>query len=287
MKILITGASGYLGSQLVKKFAANNDNVVIAVVRASSSISRLSNLSINLVTADNEAQLDEIFNLYLPDVVINTVALYGRKGESQSSLIQANIDYPSQLLSLATKYNAKAFIHTGTSLPDDISAYALTKNTFVKLAAFKNLASTQFINIELEHFYGPGDDENKFTSYVIRECLAHSQLKLTAGSQRRDFIYIDDVASAYQVILEKLDMLDIFDTISVGSGQAPTVRELVEMIHSCADSNAELKFGAVAMRDNELMYSCSDNKRLYSLGWRIEYPMKNGIQLTVANFNER
>jgi len=277
MKILITGASGYLGSQLVKKFAANNDNVVIAVVRASSSISRLSNLSINLVTADNEAQLDGIFSLYQPDVVINTVALYGRKGESQSSLIEANIDYPSQLLSLTKKYNAKAFIHTGTSLPDDVSAYALTKNTFVKLAAFQDLASTQFINIELEHFYGAGDDENKFTSYVIRECLAHRQLNLTAGTQRRDFIYIDDVTSAYQVILEKLDVLDMFDTISVGSGQAPTVRELVEIIHSCADSNAELKFGAVAMRDNELMYSCANIVKLTKLGWKKQNSLEQGI----------
>ena len=282
MKILITGASGYLGSQLVKMFSANNDNDVIAVVRSSSSIDRLSNLSINLVKADNEAQLDDIFSLYLPDIVINTVALYGRKGESFSSLIQANVDYPSLLLSLSIKYNTKAFIHTGTSLPDDISAYALTKNTFVKLAAFQDLASTQFINLELEHFYGPGDDESKFTSYVIRECLAHRQLNLTAGSQRRDFVYIDDVTSAYKVILEKLDMLDMFDTISVGSGQAPTVRELVEIIHLCADSNAELKFGAVAMRDNELMYSCADTEKLTALGWINQHSLKSGILTTLS-----
>lgn len=287
MKILITGASGYLGSQLVKALADDKNNKIIAVVRPSSSTSRLSNLSISLVKADNDKQLDDIFSLYLPDIVINTVALYGRQGESISSLIDANISYPSQLLSLAKKYNAKAFIHTGTSLPDDISAYALTKNTFVKLAAFQDLASTQFINLELEHFYGPGDDDSKFISYVIRECLANRSLNLTTGTQRRDFIYIDDVISAYKTILDKLSIFGAFDTISVGSGEAPMVRELVEVIHSSAGSNAELKFGAKAMRDNELMYSCSDNEKLYSLGWHIEYPMKNGIQLTVRNFNAR
>lgn len=282
MKILITGASGYLGSQLVKFFSINNNNEIIAVVRSSSSTSRLVNLFITIVKVDNETQLNNVFNQYRPDVVINTVALYGRKNESLPSLIDANINYPNNLLSLAKKYNSKAFIHTGTSLPDNVSAYALTKNTFVKLTEFQNLASIQFINLELEHFYGPGDDENKFTSYVIRECLSHNNLNLTAGTQRRDFIYIDDVTSAYQTILDKLDVLNSFETISIGSGKAPTIKNVVEMIHECTRSKSQLCFGAIPMRNNELMYSCANIEKMMTLGWKKQHSLKSGILKTIS-----
>jgi CDP-paratose synthetase len=279
MKIFISGASGYLGSHLVRTLSKTHQ--VIALIRSSSSQSRLKNLPIEIVYLDEEEALEKAFQAHAPEIVISTAALYGRKGESMSALIEANIDLPTKLLSLASRYCSKVFINTGTSLPDNISPYALTKNTFVKLSEFNKGNEPKFINLALEHFYGPEDDPSKFTSYVINRCLKNENLQLTSGKQQRDFIYIDDVVSAYEIIISNIGRLETFETIPVGSGESPTVRELVEVIHGCSDSKSVLEFGAIDMRENELMYSCADTAKLKQLGWVSHYSLEQGIHATL------
>jgi CDP-paratose synthetase len=280
MNILISGASGYLGSHLVKSLSSEHQ--VVALIRSSSSKMRLQNLPIDIVYLDEEGALEKVFQAHKPEVVINTAALYGRKGETVSELVEANIGFPVKLLALANQYKSKAFINTGTSLPDNISPYALTKNTFVNLAKFNTSNAPKFINIALEHFYGPEDDPSKFTSYVINSCLKDEDLKLTSGEQQRDFIYIDDVVSAYKIIVSNKAKLEPFETIQVGSGECPTVRSFVETIHACSHSKSKLEFGAIGMRENELMYSCADTFKLRQLGWQPIHSLESGIKTTLT-----
>lgn len=279
MRIVVTGASGYLGSQLSNYLASKHD--VFALVRNSSSVHRLDKERMNVKRANSRHELDEVLSSIKPDIVINTAALYGRKGELYSDLVEANINFPLQLFELAEKHGVTAFIHTGTSLPDNISAYALTKSTFPKLIKHKNFQQ-KFINIELEHFYGPGDDESKFISYVIKQCEIGSKIELTSGEQERDFIYIKDVLSAYEILLSSLDMFSAYESIPLGSGEVIQVKDVVKTICKLCNSATELKFGAIPMRENELMHSCADLTKIKNLGWVAKHSLYKGLTLTIS-----
>jgi CDP-paratose synthetase len=284
MKIFIFGASGYLGSSLVNYLKDKHE--VFACVRTSSSHTRLTCDDSKIITGiEKDENLVNAFKVEKPDLIINTAALYGRKGEGVDKLVDANILFPSKLYELCKKYNVKSFINTGTSLPDNVSPYALTKNMFVKLVKCMNGKNLKFINIALEHFYGPNDDDSKFTSYVINACLTGQELNLTKGKQLRDFIYIDDVVSAFECIINNQDIIGHCETIPLGSGIAPSVREFVETVYKAVNSKSVLNFGTIPERENELMHSCANIQRLKQLCWEPQYSMTQGVESLVLSMS--
>lgn len=274
MRIIITGISGYLGSQIAN--ALINKHEIAGTVRKKSSLTRLDDKAqIELITVD-EGDWEDKIKSFKPDIVINTAALYGRKGESVSALIEANFLFPIRLIENLDVNTV--FINCGTSLPSSVSFYAQTKNQFVDLAkAFCETKKVKLINLRLEHFFGPDDDESKFTSYVFNHCLKNLPLNLTEGSQLRDFIYIDDLLNAFECIIKSLDKLARFENIDVGSGKAITVRAFVETVISITCSKSKVNFGAVPMRENELMYSCANTEFLMNLNWNNPLSMNEAI----------
>ncbi|MDZ7324866.1 NAD(P)-dependent oxidoreductase [Kosakonia sacchari] len=278
MKILITGANGYLGKNLIEHLFGRYE--IIATARNSEVLNQKCTL-INLSNGDWQTKIKSI----QPDVIINTVTCYGRKGESLSSIVDSNINFPLSLLELVAPAKS-LFINCGTSLPMDVSPYAATKNLFSQLAeAQTKRSSGRFLDLKLEHFYGPYDNDDKFTSMVIRSCKAGRELSLTAGVQRRDFIYITDLLHAFDTILSNLNKFESFDSISIGSGQAITIREFVQTVAKVTNSKSSLRFGATESRKHEVMLSCADITRLAQLGWRTEYSLENAIAEIVSKEN--
>ncbi|QTL39795.1 NAD(P)-dependent oxidoreductase [Xenorhabdus budapestensis] len=276
MRILITGISGYLGSQLANTFIS--EHKVAGTIRTNSSLARLPYVDkVQLINLDDEQWYDSIqgFN---PDVVINTAALYGRKNESFQDIVNANITFPIMLLECLGKERAYTFINCGTSLPPEVSTYALTKNQFVDLA--KNLTSAslcKFINVRLEHFFGPSDDITKFTTYVFYQCIYNLPLKLTEGTQLRDFIYIKDLIGAFQILISNMDKIEKSQNLDIGSGLAIPIRTFVETIAKKTGSKSKIEFGTLPMRDNELMHSCANIEILSSLGWNPLFSLEEAV----------
>ena len=274
MKILITGIGGYLGSQLAN--ALIDEHELAGTVRSGSKLERIDSQDrISFIDVDKTDWSEQIKS-FKPDVVINTAALYGRKGELLSDLIHANIAFPQQILE-CIEHDA-VFINCGTSLPASVSLYAMTKNQFVDLAnEYCKSHSIKFVNLRIEHFFGAKDDPSKFTTYVIEQCVANLPLRLTDGTQQRDFIYIADLISAFKCILGSLHQLSSFESIDIGSGTAIKVREFVELVAAVTATNSAIEFGAIPMRENELMYSCANIARMETLGWRCEYSLHRAL----------
>jgi CDP-paratose synthetase len=274
MKILITGIGGYLGSQLANALITEHE--LAGTVRSGSKLERIDSQDrISFIDVDKSDWAQQV-KQFKPDVVINTAALYGRKGELLSELIHANIAFPQQILE-CIEHDA-VFINCGTSLPNSVSSYAMTKNQFVDLAKeYCKSHGIQFVNLRLEHFFGANDDPTKFTTYLVKACLKGESIKLTQCEQVRDFIYMPDLLSAFKAVILNIDKLDKFEHIDVGSGFGVLLKEFVGNVIRYTGFNGEIGYGAIPYRENEAMYSVANIERLKSFGWMPMYNIENAI----------
>ncbi len=259
MKILVSGASGFLGSQVVKFFVLKK-NEVTAMIRKDSDTESLKELGADIVLIGDNYSPASVIRDLKPDVIINTVADYGKGKDELGTIIDSNIKYPAELLDAVIENNIKLMVHIGTSLPHGVSLYAQTKNAFIDIAKMKFLGESKFINIEQEYFYGLDEPNDRFLTSVIDKCIKGKDVDLTHGLQVRDFISIHDVLSAYECILERSTDFEEFTTIPVGSGERVTIRDVVNNIHMIANSKSALHFGAIPDRNKEGAGHCADTK---------------------------
>lgn len=286
MNLLLTGATGFLGSHLVRHFMGLGHKVV-ALNRPTSSTKRLGDLAhditwypIEFISTHPEMVFDGV------NAVIHSAACYGRSNETMSEMQEANVVFPTKLLEVACRCGVPAFINTGSALPKEFNLYSLSKAHFVDWGKYvaKERGIT-FANLVLDQMYGPYDDPSKFPDLVINACLANQPtLRLTLGDQQRDFVYIEDVTAAYQAVLEAItEQLQGYQEIAVGSGKAIRIREFVEKVKQLTHSTTVPEFGAVPYRNNEVMYSVSDTTLLKSLGWACQHDLETGLLKTIRS----
>lgn len=287
MKILLTGASGFLGSALALHWL-NNGHQVALLLRPTSQLYRLRGLdaSFDIGRCTTDAEVDAFVRKVQPEIVVHTACAYGRQGETSLQLFDANLRLGLVILqALQQAAQPVSFINTGSALAPEVSPYALSKHQFAqwgRMLATQSVGQLRFINVLLQHMYGPGDDASKFTAHVLHACQRNDPvLKLTAGEQARDFIYIDDVISAYDTLLTQRQKLDTVEDIEVGSGVTHTIRQFVETAHRMMASLTELQFGALAYRANEAMHCLSNVERIKKLGWRPKFDLKTGLNETI------
>ena len=146
-----------------------------------------------------------------------------------------------------------------------------------------------FINMKLEHMYGPKDNFSKFIPFLIENMLRNKEeIKLTRGEQERDFIYIDDVVSAYIVILKNISQFNKkFYDIEVGTGISIKIRDVSNLIKKLCNSTTKLKFGALPYRKNEVMKSYANPVFLKKIGWSPLINIKEGLERTISYYKKR
>jgi CDP-paratose synthetase len=291
MKILIAGASGFLGSTLALHFRRVGHEVGL-LIREKSVLNRLQGQESEFKVGrfSSAEDLASFVQAFSPQIVINTVCTYGRQGESALQIMDANLRFGLILLQAVEDlaYPA-AFFQAGTALQPDVSLYALSKHQFA--AWGRELCSradrnTHFVHLKIQQMYGPLDDEAKFPTQVMRACLENMrELRLTAGEQLRDFIYINDVVAAFDTLANNWEKLEKTAELEVGSGHAVSIRNFVEIIHQLTHSTTALLFGALPYRPNEAMHCEADNTEMQKLGWAPKYDLESGLRACIEAYS--
>lgn len=294
MKICILGGTGYLGEKIIAKLKDGNN--VFCIYRKNSKSKRcfLNESNVKYIVSDYEV-LKEFFQITKIDCLINASCTY-IKNSRIDDVVESNLIFPSRCLSLAvesyyginSEYNSYQLannknlkqlrvISIGTGLPNKFNLYTYTKEQFNKLGHyFSNEYGLEFINVELQNYFGENEPKDRFLPSIITKMLKNEDIPLTQGEQLRDFIYINDVISAIKLLIIKKEVPPYMD-IPLGSGDAPSIKELVLYIKELLKSKSNLQFGKVPLRPNEP--SSYANLSLYHmLGGKIEYSWKDGIK---------
>ena len=211
----------------------------------------------------------------------NVIAAAHENGARKLLFLGSSCIYPK----LAPQPIPETALLTGPLEPTN-EAYAIAKIAGVKLCqAFSREYGANFISAMPTNLYGPNDNFDLETSHVLAALLrkAHEAKKTGArelvvwgtGTPRREFLHVDDCASACLFLLEKYDSPEI---INVGCGEDVSIRELAELICDVVGFDGELSWDKA--KPDGTPRKLLDVSKLRALGWTPTIPFRDGIART-------
>lgn len=301
--ILLTGATGFLGSHLLKGLLRNNYRVIILKRKASNTWRIRDEIGgIKFYNVDEES-LDNIFQNEKVDAVIHTAGYYGRSEDSILNAIESNLTFSVNLVEHCMKYevpnffNTDSFFNAKENPSTYLLGYTLSKKHFVEyLKAFSLTKRIKIFNLKLQHLYGPNDNEDKFIPWLIQQIIEKKEsIDLSDGEQKRDFIYVEDVVNAYLTLLEKSLSGAFFEKnfyeSDIGTGLLYTVKNMIQVL--CEEAlklnlaKPLLNFGAKPRYTGEVESSVANIVLLRNNGWTIKNNLKSGMQKTIESYTNR
>lgn len=283
LTFFLTGVTGYLGSKIIHRLNELGGNFY-CLKRRSSNTYRVRDLESKINWLDVEDfKVESFFEKNHVDCIIHCATDYGRKVVDPFQTIEANLTLPLKLLHYGAIAGVNSFINTDTVLDKKIDTYSLSKKQFLDwLERYSKRIVA--INVALQHFYGPGDDPTKFTTNIINSLINSApRLKLTAGEQHRDFIYIDDVVDAFTKIIEaSIDMSRGYHAFEVGTGRPVRLKDFVTLVKDLVKNTTTiLDFGALPYRPGEVMNIETNSAKLIELGWVQKFTLEQGLSLAI------
>ncbi len=290
--LIVTGATGCVGSAVVRQALAQGMNVTCIVHKGSK---RLSNLPENERMHIAECDLPDYSSLELQGQYDAFIHLSWEKtfGTSRDDAeIQArNIQYTLDAVKLAHRCGCKVFVGAGSQAEYGVqsqdltatlpvspeSGYGIAKYAAGKLSAMlcKSL-SIRHNWVRILSVYGPNDGENTLISYAIREMKAGRSPELTKCEQIWDYLYADDAADA---ILSVADKGIAGKTYPLGSGKGRKLSEYIEDIRQIINPSVEIRYGVKDYYPHQPMHLVADIRELTKdTGWQPKTSFEKGIR---------
>ena len=289
-RILLTGATGFLGSHLLESFIANGFEVSI-LKRSTSKTFRIDFLVNQYKSYDLDRQnLNEIFGIVKPEIVVHTACIYGRKHETTYDVFETNLNFSLAILTQCEEHKVGTFINTDTLLHKNVNEYSLSKAQFREWLELKS-NKIQVINLKLEHIYGPKDNDSKFIPWLINKMIFEDDsIKLTSGIQKRDFIYITDLVAVYLLIIKRINELPNWNSFDIGTNHFIEMKLFVLLIAEIVQKRYKkqiinrLEFGAIEYRPFDVMTPSIDISKIKNLGWAPVIEINEGLELIINNY---
>ena len=291
MKILLTGATGFTGTNFVLQLHKKYE--IIALVRTSSDTSKIE--SYCKIYYD-DGSIDSILKIFQQEQIKGVVHLgayvinSGHNLQSVSQLITSNIDFGTRILEIAKKYKIDFFINAASSACycnsvhySPASLYAATKKAFEDIMLYYALTSN-IIFVNLLFFYIYGENPKQLFGMLQKISNTNEELPMSDGSQIVDYSHVFDIVDGFDCLIELIQENPEFcknKIFSLKGKERQTLKEVVTLYEKVLGKKLNIKWGARPLRELEIMTPWEGGETLPN--WEQKINLKEGLQTMAQN----
>ena len=276
MKILLTGANGFIGRHLLRRLQTE-DIEILALVRPQSDNSYLEGLGIELIPYSEELKDLEPLIQHRPSGIVHLASLFisNHQPDDVDPLIDSNIRLGAHLLEASAQAGVQWFLSAGTHWQNfqgepynPVNLYAATKQAFDDLARYyAESGLLRYATLKLGDTYGPEDTRRKIYTLWTEIAESGAALDMSPGHQFIDIVHVDDVTLAFRTLIQKLSEndpeLEPFDSFYLTSGEEITLKELAARFEAENKVKLNINWGGRPYRPREVMKPGHHGKQLH------------------------
>jgi nucleoside-diphosphate-sugar epimerase len=292
-RVLVTGGGGFIGGPALALLRARGFDVhaVSRQARAQGSDDVAWHRADLLDGAEVDALVREIRPSHLLHLAWYTE--HGRFWEADE-----NLDWTAATLRLARSFHAaggERLVAAGTCAEYEwkdrccdertplrpSTLYGVAKDATRRiLEAYAATSGLSFAWARVFFPYGPGEQPSRVVAAAARAAVTDEPFACSSGEQIRDFLYVDDVASAFAALVES-PATGCFD---VGSGESVPLRSVLIMLEQLAGRNGVIRFGELPQRDEPVSIVADPRRLRAEVGWRPSHELRDGLQRTLESW---
>lgn len=300
MRAIVTGATGFVGKNIVNELMKNSIEVIAVDVNTDHVPSdwneKVTCVKLNIFD-ENEYQ---VLEQYKAEMIFH-LAWAATSGNMRGdvSLQLDNAKYACKLMEYLAKNGCKRFVFAGSIMEYEAMEYISKDNSnpslgmmysTAKLTAnfmLKTLANSlhmEYINVLISNIYGAGEKSARFLNTMLRKMMNNEDIELTHCNQLYDFIYVTDAAKA--IVASGIKGISM-NTYYIGNKQPLPLRNFVEQMMNVTQSSSNLEFGKIPYNNAMLTYKeFNTSKVVDELEVYYEYDFEQGIKKTLEWMRE-
>jgi UDP-glucose 4-epimerase len=303
VKVLVTGATGFIGSHLTRRLVADGADVHALTSTVSSVypvrlVDVKDRIKLHGGNLNDSGAMEAVVTHARPEVVFHLGAYthVGKSWERVDECIQTNVHGTVNLLQALARRPYRRFVYTSTSevygdvaVPfredarvEPLSPYAVSKYSGERFCRMLERGrSWPIVVVRPFNAYGPAQSPDRVVPEIIVKALLQERLSMTEGHQTREFNYVEDLVDGF-VRAGTVDGIE-GDVFNIGGGEEISMRDLAETILELMGDPISPEFGALAERPTEITSMRSDVRKARSaLGLREVRPLREGLETTIS-----